>query len=245
MPFIRKSLRRDSQGFGADLRELRQLRGYTREALAKLTGIHTSVIAALEEERLQDMTDPEYAERHVRALATALDGSPQFFLDKYREVLQRHGLRQENKKVMRRRLSRRELMVSSRLMLFGAFVILVAALGGYVFWQAKQMTAPPPLSVDEPREGMQLQTSHLQVSGHTDPTAHLSVNGVAIIVGQDGSYDTAIDVPQGLSVVSIEAQRRYSPIVNMERHVLFERSPELEDVTVPGATSTSSTPPTN
>ena len=223
MPFIRKNLQRESHGFGPDLRELRQLRGYTREALSRLCGIHPVVIAALEEERLQDLTDPEYAERHVRALAASLDGSADFFIGKYRELLASCGLTGAAKKAPSRRINRWDLMVSSRILVFAAFLALILGIGGYVIWQAKQMVSRPQLVVDAPSEGMQVAKSRVAVRGHTDPSSKLTVNSEPVIVGQDGNFSTEIDVPQGLSSIIVEASRRYSPPVTVERHVLFER----------------------
>lgn len=223
MPFIRKKIYRGESGFGNDLLELRELRGYTRESLARLTGIHPAVIAALEEERLVDLTDPLYAERHVRVLATQLEGSTEFFIDKYQELLLRQGFSVEPHEMLRPRVSKRDLLVSSKLTVLLASAALVLVIGGYLAYQARQMSQLPPLDVAMPTEGQRLERARVEVTGLTDPASKLTVNSEPVIVGHDGSFKTEVDVPPGLSSILIQARRRYSAPVTIERHVLFER----------------------
>jgi len=223
MPFIRKKIYRGETGFGNDLLELRELRGYTRESLARLTGIHPAVISALEEERLIDLTDPLYAERHVRVLASQLEGSADFFIDKYQELLLRQGYNVEPQEMLRPRVSKRDLLVSSKLTVFLASAALVLSIGGYLAYQARQMSELPLLEVETPVEGQRLERAQVQVKGRTDPAAKLTVNGESVIVGSDGSFGAKVEIPPGLSSIQIQARRRYSAPVTIERHVLFER----------------------
>ncbi len=228
MPFIRKKIYRGETGFGNDLLELRELRGYTRESLARLTGIHSLVIAALEEERLIDLTDPLYAERHVRVLAAQLEGSVDFFVDKYQELLLRQGLSVEPHEMLRPRINKRDLLVSSKLTVLLASCVLVTAIGGYLVFQAMQMSKLPQLEVISPTEGQRLDRSRIQVRGSTDAAAKLTVNGESVIVGRDGSFSASVDAPPGLSTILVQARRRYSAPTTIERHVLFERSDGLD-----------------
>jgi len=228
MPFIRKKIYRGETGFGNDLLELRELRGYTRESLARLTGIHPAVIAALEEERLIDLIDPLYAERHVRVLASQLEGSTGFFIDKYQELLLRQGFNVEPRKMLRPRVSKRDLLVSSKLTVLLASALLVLAIGGYLVYQARQMTESPPLTVSAPIEGQTLEHARVEVTGRTDPAAKLTVNSESVVVDQDGSFRVSINVPPGLSSILVQARRRYSVPVTIERHVLFERAGGLD-----------------
>lgn len=224
MPFIRKKIYREESGFGNDLAELRELRGYTRESLARLTGIHPAVIAALEEERLADLTDPPYAERHVRVLASRLEASVPFFVDKYQELLLRQGLSVEPRDMLRPRVKKRDLLVSSKLGALGLSVLLVCLIGGYLAYQAGRMSELPPLEVLSPTEGQRLERARVQVSGTTDAAAKVTVNNDPVIVGRDGSFRSEVDVPFGLSTILVQARRRYSAVVTVERHVLFERA---------------------
>jgi len=235
MSFVQKRIQDSPGGFGADLRELRQLRGYSLDTLSRLSGIHPSIITALEEERVEDITDPVYAERHVRTLARVLEGRAEFFLHKYRELLTMRDLSHAPDRTLHTNIRKRDLFVVSRLFVFLGFFVLVAAVAAYVGTQAFEISKAPALSVTLPAEGEQTDSSHIRVVGTTDPLATVNVNGQNAIVGPDGGFSVVIDVPSGVSTIRVEARRRYSRSTTIERHLMFLR-PEA-------ATSTSSTSP--
>ncbi len=236
MPFIQKRVSVGTERFGDELRELRELRGYDRETLGRISGIHASIITALEEERLETMTDPIYAERHVRTIVRALEGRPEFFLKKYRALTAEQGLAAATTPIIRPGLRRRDLFVSSKAMVVGFFVLIVLVVGGYVGQQAYHVSRPPSLTLDTPVEGAVLSDARVLVSGTTDPSASVTVNGFTAIVDADGTFRSEIDVPTGFSVLHIEARRRYSRPTVVERHVMYRH-----EVTIPGSgTSTES-----
>jgi transcriptional regulator with XRE-family HTH domain len=238
MPFIRKKIHQGETGFGDDLAELRELRGYTRESLARLSGIHPAVIAALEENRLVDLTDPAYAERHVRVLANQLEGSVDFFIDKYQELMLKQGFSVEPREILRPRVRKRDLLVSSKLPIVLVSIVLVSLIGAYLVHQARQMSELPRLEIALPAEGQRLEVARVEVVGTTDPEAKVVVNSEQVLVAGDGSFRTSINVPPGLSTILIQARRRYSAPTTVERHVVFEREPPPEEPQAPAATTT-------
>lgn len=233
MPFIKKRVKPEGQGFGDDLRELRELRGYTQKELGRLSGIHPTVIAALEEERLGDIADPAYAERHIRTLARVLEGRADFFLSKYRQLLLEWGVSDQSAVLLRERVRRRDFFVTSRLFVFLGFFAMVAAVAAYVIWQAALVSSAPELTLTAPVEGQRVASSRIEVRGQTDPSASVTVNGGKAIVDRDGSFAGLLDIPRGFSTLRVEARRRYSGSTVIERHVYYERAS-----TVPAATGT-------
>lgn len=223
MSFVQKHIQRQISGFGTDLRELRELRGYSRETLSRISGIHPVQIAALEEENIEEIADPVYAERHVRTLVRALEGRPEFFLGKYRDLLTARKLLHAPETSLRHKVRSRDFFVTSRLFVFFGFCLAVAAIGTYVVLQAREISSPPMLAVSSPREGEKTDTPHLRVVGTTDPAATVSVNGQKVIVESSGEFTFSIDVPAGVSTLRVESRRRYSNPTVIERHVMFER----------------------
>ncbi len=221
MTFLKKRIGKTHAGFGETLRELRELRGYTREELARRCGIHPLILAALEEERLEDLADPMYAERHVNALALALEGRPAYVMGKYRHLLNARGFSRSHAIFPRPRVMRRDLFVGPRAIAFGSFLLFAICLVGYVAWQARIVSSFPRLTVRTPRDGMQLETPRVAVSGATDPGARVSVNGIPAVVNPDGVFFLSLDVPRGVSIIRVEARRRYSDAIAIERRVTY------------------------
>lgn len=222
MPFVHKQLGIEGR-FGGSLRELRELRGFSREQLAEATRIHPSVIAAFEDECLKDLTDPSYAERHVRMLAVALEGRPGYFLQKYRQLLIEQGLLSSDSMRVRRMVSRRDFFVTSRVIAALGFLAVAAVAGSYLFWQIFLLQDPPSLKIVSPQDGAELAQPHVVVQGETAPKALITVNGERAIVSTEGAFRYEFDVPRGLTVITVEARRRYGSPVQEIRRVTYGR----------------------
>jgi transcriptional regulator with XRE-family HTH domain len=235
MPFVKMNLSGGS--FGPAIRQLRELRGYTREQLSDITKIHTTVIAALEEERLADVSDPAYAERHVRAIVSALDARPAYYLAKYRALLSTDSGSHPRATVGAGRVRRRDLFVTSRMVAFGGFVLLVGLASAYLIWQARMLQEPPPLHIASPMQGERITVPRLDVLGDTAPGATVTVNGRPAVVSPDGVFSLTFEVPRGLTTLSITARRRYGSSVTETRSVTYERETEPPPATVVTSTA--------
>lgn len=236
MPFVQKQLT-ESGGFGHDLRELRELRGISPEELARITKIHPSVIQAFEEERLQDLADPAYAERHVRALVTVLEGRPAYFIKKYRELVESRGMGQRHTSP-NERPRKRDFFVVPHAVAFIGFLGIVAIMGAYLLWQGSILQDSPSLTVTSPIESAILDVPYVEVRGVTDPSALVTVNGRSAVVDRDGNFSVSFDVPRGSTTLTIEARRRFGAPVTEIRRITYEHA------IVASPTSTPSIPPT-
>ncbi len=223
MSFLRKAIG-DGGGFGHDLRELRELRGLRLEDIAGHTRIHISVLAALEDERIRDITDPLYAERHVRAVVLLLEGRPAYFLKKYRELLKQKQAVPVEALQVRQTVRRRDFFVTSRAVALAGFFVLVSLAAGYIVWQGRALQDAPVLEIISPTEGLQLDVPHVAIRGKTDPTASVTVNGRSAVVNQNGEFSLILDVSRGVSTLTIEAKRRYGSSFVKTRRVTYQPS---------------------
>lgn len=223
MSFVQRQLGIDG-GFGPTLRELREQRKLTKETLAELTKIHISVITALEEDRISDLTDPIYAERHVRAIVLLLEGRLAYFLPKYRQLIEQKRPTNQTPLGVQPTVRRRDFFVLTRFVAFGGFLLLVAAAGAYLVWQARILQEPPPLIIDSPIEGQALTEPHALVRGKTDPGAVVTINGRKAVVDPSGVFYDDIYVPRGLTTFVIISRRRYGSSATETRRVTFTAS---------------------
>jgi hypothetical protein len=226
MPFFKKRVAavHTSGGFGAALIELRELRGYTRETLGKITGIHPSMIRTFEEERVEDLVDPAYGERHVRALVQALEGHVPYFVKKYQVLLTTRGVGMEKPVLLQPRVRRRDLFVTSRVVGVIGVGLIIVTMGAYITWQALGLSVTPSLTLISPMDGARVVEPRVQIIGKTDPTAFVLVNGEQAIVEPSGDFHLTLDIPRGLVTIRVEARRRYGASAILERHIVYERT---------------------
>ncbi|MBP9869189.1 helix-turn-helix domain-containing protein [Patescibacteria group bacterium] len=245
MAFVQKRVTSGSGGFGEALRELRELRGYSRDDVSKATGIHLTTLVAFEEEHLDELIDPVYAERHVKTIITLLEGRPSYFLEKYRVLLKAQSVRRDVASILPpKRVRARDLFVSSRVMAFLGFLLFLAVVGGYVIWQTVLLASSPLLEVTSPIDGARLEGPRVLIEGRTDAGAIVTVNGATAVVEQNGQFRGHLDIPRGLTTLTIVSRRRFGAPSIVTRLVIYERE-NVPIVRPPPATVTTSTSSTS
>lgn len=223
MAFVRKQVDTE-RGFGADLRELRELRGWSLEQVSAATGIPKSSIKALEEEDGEAFRDPVYAERHLRLIVKVLEGRVGFFLHKYQEWLERRGLTEKPNVTFFAKVRKSALFVPSRYFLLLLPLPLAFFLGWYVWHQADKLSAAPKLEIAYPADNAVLSEPVVLISGITDPSARVTVNGVSAVVESSGIFETTVNIPRGATKLTVLSQRRYGGKSEAVRYVTY--SPE-------------------
>ena len=221
MPFFQKRVRSAVEGFGEALRELRELRSLSREDLSASTGIHASIIRALEDERLSDLTDPVYAERHVRAIVKTLGARDRYYVDKYRALLLARGIGTEKIPMLTHRVQWKEMFASVPMLRIVGIIIVVLFLVSISVWQIRHLQQAPTITVFTPIDGEIVDSPHVRVTGRVDSGSSVQVNGESAVVDDSGNFLAVIDVPRGLATVHIDAKKRYGASRTLDRHVIF------------------------
>jgi hypothetical protein len=243
MTFLHKRVGEGSGSFGADLRDLREHNKRTLEDAARDTKISDRILRAFEEDRIEDIEDPAFAERHLLAYVRFLGGYEPYFLTRYRaKITELKASRRTEQLLPRRRgVKGLDLFVGPHFLGVLGIVLLAFGLGGYVWWQAHAMRIPPPLAVESPVDGERIQKPVVLVRGKTIGEAYVTVNGVDAPVDVEGNFSVSVNVRRGTTVITVIARRRRGSESRLERRVVYDRPlPELE--LLPGyGTSTAAT----
>lgn len=97
---------------------------------------------------------------------------------------------------------------------------LVVSFASYLVWQVKRVLEPPQLAVYSPEEGHVMKEPKTTIAGETERETHLTVNGQEILVREDGSFETTIDLTAGLNTITIEATKKHGKTTIVTRHVV-------------------------
>jgi cytoskeletal protein RodZ len=242
MAFLHKRLGQGDGLFGADLRDLRESRDIALEQAAEHTRIRITVLEALEQDRVEDLGDPAFAERHLMTYVRYLGGHEPYFLARHRERIRAMNAERKVEDLLprTRRVRALDLFVGPQLLAIGGVILLAALLGGYVLWQAYLVRIPPPITITSPQEGEVLQRPTVLVQGETMAEAHVIVNGRTAPVDSDGFFSLSVDVRRGTTPITVVARRRRGSETQVTRNVVYD-SALLNAPSFPVATSTTST----
>lgn len=241
MTFLHKRVEEGNGTFGSHLRDLRDLQSISLERASRDTKIRDTILLALEEDRITELDDPVFAERHLMAYVRYLGGHEPYFIARYRERLK--GLnaeRQVNDLLPRKRGVRGwDLFAGPQLMAVAGIVLLGAVFAGYVLWQTHLVRIPPPLSLSSPQDGERLERPTVVVRGHTMAEAEVTVNGKDAAVDDQGNFSLSMDVRRGTTVLTVVARRRRGSETHLQRSVLYDTAlSEIPDIKVATSSAT-------
>lgn len=243
MSFLHKRVEEGNGTFGSHLRDLRELQKVEIERVAKDLKIRDTILLALEEDRIEELDDPAFAERHLMAYVRYLGGHEPYFLGRYRERLAGLGASRGMRYLPRTRGVRGiDLLAGPQLLALAGLVFLALLFGGYVTWQALLVRTPPTLILEEPKEGEPLRGPTVTVRGKTIPEASVTVNGRAAAVNAVGMFSLDLDVRRGTTAIEVIARRRRGSETRIVRQVSYGAplpSPDMLDV--PSFASSSAT----
>jgi cytoskeletal protein RodZ len=231
MPFVMKHIH-SSDCLGLDLIELRERAGLTLAEAAEQTKLSPALLTALERENWEDVPDPTYSERLLRAYVSHLGGNESYYLHKYRACLANQNVKTKPEDFLPRpiKLRMKDLLVTPRLLTIGGFLIFSMLLGGYVYGQARAIRRAPPLEILSPSEGLTVDEPHVTVSGKTIAEATVTINDQSIVVQPDGSFEERLYVSRGITELIIVARKRHGEEITINRHVIYERDmPAVND----------------
>jgi len=84
----------------------------------------------------------------------------------------------------------------------------------------------PKLDLSSPPDNQQIKggDKKVVVSGTTDPLNSITVNGTTVIVGNDGSFNTTININDGDNIISIIATDQFGNTDEVDRKVNYSAS---------------------
>lgn len=225
MTFLHKNVGDEQALFGSDLRDLRELHAISFDQACRETRIDAGILKAFEEDRISDVRDPMFAERHLMAYVRYLGGYEPYFKAKYQAALTALAAHREASDVIpRTRIRFFDLFVAPQFLAFLGIGFLALLLGGYVFWQAFLVHTAPMLNVISPEDNDRLLRPRVLVRGETISGASVSVNGRDAAVDQNGAFQLELDVRRGTTILTITAKRRRGSETTVIRRVSFEQA---------------------
>jgi len=217
------------KALGEKLRNLRRSQAVSLEMIETLTRVRKCYLEALEWGRYDLLPDPLYTRNYIRSYARALNADETYFLELYEEESGRMDLLAPHR-LPRERVNKKSFFVATHWL--SGVVLGVAALAvvGYLGYQANQLLSAPTVALLNPADDSAVASALLPVSGTVESKeVQVKINGTDVVVKDDNTFSTTLDLVRGLNVVTVEAKRRYSKSAIIYRRVVFDgtTSPEV------------------
>lgn len=211
-----------SESLGGKLKAIRAAAGLTLSELSARTKIRKIFLQAFETGNYAKLPDPVYARSYLKVYVRALGGDVGYFLEQFESECGTCDFT-KNARLPRARARTFQFLVASRFVKIFSFGFVGLMIVGYLGLQVRAIISPPELLIFDPTDGIKTQEALITVTGQAQEGSHVRVNGLDVLLSQDGTFEVDVALERGLNVIAIESQKRYSkPAMEFRRVVLME-----------------------
>ncbi|HEY4499431.1 MAG TPA: hypothetical protein VJH94_05245 [Candidatus Paceibacterota bacterium] len=94
----------------------------------------------------------------------------------------------------------------------------------YGLFQAHEFIAGPTLTIVEPKNGSTIASTSPEVvlKGNAKNISFITLNGLQIFTDENGDFSRTLLLPQGLAIITVEAQDKFNRSVRKEIQLLVK-----------------------
>jgi hypothetical protein len=102
------------------------------------------------------------------------------------------------------------VIVTPKLLLASAASLVVLIMVGYIWFQVRNLTAPPELVISNPSQSTKVAIEQIEISGKTDPGATVAINDQVINQDKEGNFKETIALRSGVNTIQIVATNHFN-----------------------------------
>lgn len=205
------------KSIGETIKECRTKKKLSRERLENITKIKREFIEALENSNWDILPDYPVVSGFVKNISGALD------LDEaHMTALLRRDYPPKILRVNPKPEIRDKFKWSPRATFITGVIVILFIVFSYLGLSYLRFITPPHLELQEPIENQVVKESSLKVRGKTDGEAFVEVNNQPVIVGEDGYFETEVEIFEGTQEIVIVAKSRSGKETVIHRKIIPE-----------------------
>ncbi|XOU94110.1 MAG: helix-turn-helix domain-containing protein [Candidatus Kerfeldbacteria bacterium] len=223
MDFKKKKLDK-SKTLGERLRITREELNVSVDQAAQEVQIQKKYLIALEEGNYSSLPGPVYIESFLKKYAEYLGVSSDFVLSIYNQH-EKRVYKEGNKQTFSPKPKElpKEFITPLLIRRIMIGVVILLALT-YVGFEVSKIFSPPKLIISSPADFLTVNDNILQVTGATDSSAILTINGKEILINEDGNFSETISLKEGINDIVISSIKEKSKATSITKHILYEIS---------------------
>lgn len=213
---------------GSQFKKAREGMGLSLDVISKTLKIPVKSLKALEEENYNLLPPIVYARGFVKLYAEYLGFDPvrsvEIFSQNYPGKDSDPNTPPKLTPKTLRPLNRLSISFDSRFLAIagGVFFLMLAAV--YFFVEIRGFTKPPELEITAPEKNIEILGNSLKVTGKTDPTVEIRINGEKTFVKSDGTFEETLGVGMGINKINVVATSVGGRESTVTREVLVKDS---------------------
>lgn len=207
---------------GERLKKARQDSGLSLKKIADQIKVQVKYLERLENGQHDKLPAPVYTRGFLNKYIQILDLPSEEILAQYQKELEIASLSGNKGPLQIPRLHSPKLIITPKTIGLFLVAITVILIVGYLIYQFDYLIAPPKLFIDYPSEDLTINRSDIEISGRSDPTAKLTINGQQVYINKDGKFKQSINLSPGENKLNIEAINRFGKKTGIIRQIIVK-----------------------
>lgn len=220
--FSKNKIATGAEIIGEELKEARQrLKIKIKEAARELK-ISAKHLEALENNRFDKLPAGVYVKNFIREYAFYLKLEPDKLIEIFNNEVSLNR-KYDQKSLFSKRAGLSIYFFSIPKILKNlAIISSVLVCACYLGFCMKKIISPPSLSIINPGDNLITEERYVDIKGLTDPEAEIVINGELILKNGSGFFEKKVNLKDGLNIISITAQKKYSQKNNITKKILVK-----------------------
>ncbi len=207
---------------GEHLKKAREEAGLPLKKFAYISKIQQKYLEQIEEGRYEKLPAFVYIQGFLKKYSEILNLPTDELIEEYKKETQTSRQIQPETELSLLKLPK--VIITPKKITWAIIIFIVIVVIGYLIYQLDSLIVPPALSLTYPSEDISTSSSSIEISGTTDYTAKLTINGQQIFVEKDGKFHQEINLSQGVNTLKIEAENRFGKKSEIIRQIVVNNS---------------------
>ncbi len=196
----------------------RKSKKMTLKEVSKETGISLGNLKKIENGEWTKLPAKIYVQDFLSKCADLFALKKSVFLDLYEKE---NGFEiNQNKRL--EKISKRSFIITPKLAVKSVFILFIAIVLFYFFFQLNNLIGDPKLIVSEPERDIITTSKELTVSGQTQRDNKVTINDNEVFVNVDGGFSEIIPLQSGMNSIKIKAINRLNKESIITRRIILE-----------------------
>jgi cytoskeletal protein RodZ len=212
----------DSETVSEQLRSSRQAKKLKLSEIAKKLNINEKYLAALEKEEYDKLPHGVYGKNFLREYALFLGLDYKKLAREFEEEINVLEPRRQKEIFSKQVIKKRYLLAMPKILrnIFIFSIICICFI--YLGYRVNKIISPPLLIIDNPATDLTINQNILQVTGHTEAEADLTINSQTVLTDKNGNFSQAISLKNGINIITITANKKHSRSNTIIRQILVK-----------------------
>lgn len=208
---------------GERLKEAREKAGLDLKKAAELTKIQAKYLEQMELGQYEKLPAYVYARGFLKKYLQILGLPAEEFLAEYRPELEYLKSRNARLSPELPQLRQQKIFITPKLLTWMGIGILILMIFLYIGYQIYFLLSPPNLSLQNPAHDLTLYASSIEISGQTDASAKLTLNGQQVYIDKDGNFRQEVNLSPGVNTLQIIAENRFGKKSQITRQIIVSQ----------------------